>query len=153
MTMPICNELSPLLQRLWGNVWRRLPATDRRYIEQFNLVVEQFTGYREHSGRFAWQAEELVISLAAYIPDGLVGHYVIAHELAHVRLNHPGIAWGNWYLGWAEVLEAPVHEATELLADVQVWHWGFEQELLAAMRANRVHNPDFEKWLLHYPAR
>ena len=151
--MAIRSTLSPLLSRLWENVWGRLPAADQRYIEQFNLVVEQFTGHREYDGRVSWRAEELVISLAAYIPDGLVGHYVIAHELAHVRLHHPGIVWGKWYSGWAEVLEAPVHEAAELLADVQVWHWGFEQELSAARRANLVHNPDFEKWLLHYPAR
>lgn len=151
--MPIHNQLSPLLKRLWNNVWARLPEDDRRYFEQLNrdIVVEQFEDERDYLGCVCWRENTLVILLYAQMQDGPRGRYIIAHELAHLRLHHPWIGWGGIFPGWKETVEADLYESWELLADVQVLHWDFKQELIAAAESKKIRHPQFLKWLNDNP--
>ncbi len=127
--------LSPLLQRLWNNVWARLPERDKAYLETLNLEVEQFVGEQNYLGRVYWRGKNMVVSLFAGMPDGVLGQYIVAHELAHVVLHHPSLVYLTSYAGWVEGIQPQVKEAVELLADALVLNWGFEQEIIAAARS------------------
>jgi hypothetical protein len=142
------------LAKLIENVWQRLPPYDRAVLRK--LVSEIFpksaasshvlgsTGAIDPQGGDKGNAGDIAKEIPYYIHLKLLkGNYsddarmfIIAHELAHVVLRHHQLSLvaktllrveGQPYYTDEDVDR--LYELNEEDADLQVWVWGFGQEM------------------------
>lgn len=146
------------LKRLIGEVWRRLPPHDKSMIRERVLEISEYVDEDEDGvlgsagdsdcvtsvpGKCAAEvAKDLhyTVSLggAREIQGDLVSMCVIAHELAHVVLRHNELSVVvASLLGfepdpiYTESDFEDLKEWHEDHANLQVWLWGFHDELAA----------------------
>ena len=147
----IWRILNKRLRCLVQEIWTRLPRTDQIEILRVPTLIVDWNdtvASQPASGREQQAAPSpcaatrairlkdhpctiVVLRRDVYLPNP-VQCYVIAHQLAHARLQHPQVL--NRLHGLSKPEATTEIEVMDEIADCQVLQWGFEQELVAAIR-------------------
>ncbi len=142
----------PRLRRLIEAVWDRLPESDQLSLSHLILEISESTDHflpgpggtiyveDDFTGSLATLLEatpQAIVTLGTLkeVPADDVAMSVIAHEFAHVLLRHhqlgPIADVMRDLNGCSEQDVQALTEWFEDQAELQVWFWGFQQEMAA----------------------
>lgn len=153
MHCPFLSSIQdPRLRHLIKTVWDRLPEMDQLSLSHLILEISESTDHfvpgpqgtiyveDDFTGPLATLMEttpQAVVTLGTLkeVPSDAAAMAVVAHELAHVLLRHHHLGpIADVMCGLRHCNEQDSHALTEWFedqAELQVWFWGFQQEMAA----------------------